>query len=62
MALVGPKVFEEALTYTDKHRLHHEALEIWAGKAESVQAILNLYGEYLFERREFKQAALGRID
>ncbi|KAG8966010.1 hypothetical protein FRC05_002930 [Tulasnella sp. 425] len=57
----GPKVFEEALTYTDKHRLHHEALEIWAGKAESVQAILNLYGEYLFERREFKQAALAFV-
>ncbi|KAG8891472.1 hypothetical protein FRC00_013629, partial [Tulasnella sp. 408] len=50
-----------ALTYTDKHRLHHEALEIWAGNTENLQAILNLYGEYLFERREFKQAALAFV-
>ncbi|KAG8894053.1 hypothetical protein FRC01_013183, partial [Tulasnella sp. 417] len=34
---------------------------IWAGKTENLQAILNLYGEYLFERREFKQAALAFV-
>ncbi|KAG8989324.1 hypothetical protein FRB90_002303 [Tulasnella sp. 427] len=57
----GPKVFDEALAYVDKHSLHHDALEIWAGQTEDVQALLNLYGEYLFERREFKQAALAFV-
>ena len=61
--------------YVEKHQLYETALEIFAETAElqvrvafsspialihdSLQEILNLYGEWLFERREFGQSASG---
>jgi hypothetical protein len=61
--------------YIEKHQLYETALEIFYEADEFrvcmlplgqslalttiIQEILNLYGEWLFERREFSQSALG---
>ncbi|KAG8908640.1 hypothetical protein FRB99_004928 [Tulasnella sp. 403] len=57
----GHAKFEEALAYVEKHRLYTEALVIWSDAPEEGKALLNLYGEYLFERREFRQAAIAFV-
>ena len=61
--------------YVERHQLYEEALEIFHETDKhpvrvvlllsivliraTLQEILNLYGEWLFERREFSQSALG---
>lgn len=55
----GSAKFEEATAYIEKHRLYKESLEIWHAHNDERNSILNLYGDYLFDRREFRQAALG---
>lgn len=57
--LAGSSKFEEATAYIEKHRLYKEALSIWEAHGEERDTILNLFGDHLFERREFRQAALG---
>ena len=63
--------------YVENHQLYEAALEIFAETDElqvrvvclspialihnALQEILNLYGEWLFERREFGQSALGML-
>lgn len=59
MTILGKERFQDALKYVEKHRLYREALHVWRNEAGEKQDLLNLYGDYLFERREFKQAALG---
>ncbi|KAG8958698.1 hypothetical protein FRC03_008908 [Tulasnella sp. 419] len=54
----GPEKFEEALAYIEKHGLHDEAIKIWKEDDEHLKMILNIYGDYLFERRAFSNAAL----
>ncbi|KAF8963616.1 IKI3 family-domain-containing protein [Flammula alnicola] len=56
LSLAGPERFEEAVTYVEHHRLYEPALSIWKG-TEQYDDILNSYGDWLFERREFRQAA-----
>jgi len=41
--------------------LYADALRIWKGNKEEHEGILELYGEFLFGRRDFKQAALAFI-
>jgi hypothetical protein len=64
--------------YVEKHQLYEAALEIYHESdklpvrvvlsdqslqfTNTPQEILSLYGEWLFERREFDQAALGMGD
>ncbi|KAH0829046.1 IKI3 family-domain-containing protein [Lanmaoa asiatica] len=59
--LAGPEYFEEALEYIERHRLYEEGLAIWQG-TEQHQAVLTTYGSWLFERRDYKQAALAFIE
>ncbi|RPD57919.1 IkappaB kinase complex IKAP component [Lentinus tigrinus ALCF2SS1-6] len=56
LSLAGPERFDEALAYVEKHHLYDHALSIWRG-TDKYEAVLNLYGEWLFERREFREAA-----
>ncbi|KAJ3499885.1 hypothetical protein NLJ89_g10033 [Agrocybe chaxingu] len=56
LSLAGHERFEEAVTYVERHRLHAIALGIWRG-TELYEEVLNSYGDYLYERREFRQAA-----
>ncbi|KAF8911562.1 IkappaB kinase complex IKAP component [Gymnopilus junonius] len=56
LSLAGPERFEEAVTYVERHRLYEAALSIWKG-SEQYENMLDIYGDWLFERREFRQAA-----
>ena len=73
----GPEHFDDVKAYVENHQLYETALEIFAETDElqvrvacsspialihgALQEILNLYGEWLFERREFDQSALGML-
>ncbi|KAF9463531.1 pol II transcription elongation factor [Collybia nuda] len=56
LSLAGPDFFADATAYVELHRLHEEALKIWKN-TEHYNAVLELYGDWLFERRDFRQAA-----
>ncbi|CAA7260510.1 unnamed protein product [Cyclocybe aegerita] len=56
LSLAGHERFEEAVAYVERHRLYDVALGIWKGN-EQYEEVLNSYGDYLYERREFRQAA-----
>ncbi len=71
----GSERFEEAMAYVEKHQLYDHALSIWRNTDKyqvgylglshpplalnAVQAVLNIYGDWLFERRDFRDAAFG---
>ncbi|CAK5281923.1 unnamed protein product [Mycena citricolor] len=58
--LAGAAYFDEAMSYVEKHRLYELALDLWKDtdqyKASDCH-VLELYGDWLFERRDFRQAA-----
>ncbi|KAJ3564648.1 hypothetical protein NP233_g8162 [Leucocoprinus birnbaumii] len=56
LSLAGSERFEEAVDYIEKYQLHEAALDIWKNTAR-YERILEIYGDWLYERREFKQAA-----
>ncbi|KAL4265189.1 Elongator complex protein 1 [Pleurotus pulmonarius] len=56
LSLGGGAYFDEATAYIEKHQLHEAALAIWRN-SDRYTTILELYGDWLFERREFHQAA-----
>jgi elongator complex protein 1 len=63
------------MAYVERHRLYDAALSIWketeryhvrrftsafsSVSHSAFQSVLNIYGDWLFERHDFKQAALG---
>ncbi|KAI0090814.1 pol II transcription elongation factor [Irpex rosettiformis] len=62
LSLAGPERLEEAFAYTEKHQLYDTALSIWKGTEHynariPMPAALEIYGDWLFERREFRDAA-----
>ena len=75
MYLPGPERFDDVKEYVEKYQLYETALEIYSGtdqfrvrnvhlnQSRSLRVypkdILNIYGDWLFERREFGQSALG---
>ncbi|KAI9454947.1 IkappaB kinase complex IKAP component [Russula earlei] len=61
LSLAGPEHFDEVKAYVEKHQLYETALEIYR-ETDQHQEILNLYGEWLFERREFVQSASAFMD
>ncbi|KAI0919135.1 hypothetical protein AcV5_002129 [Taiwanofungus camphoratus] len=56
LSLAGPERFDEAIEYVEKHQLYDHALSIWR-KTDHYEAVLNAYGDWLFERRNFREAA-----
>ncbi|KAJ8489069.1 hypothetical protein ONZ51_g3188 [Trametes cubensis] len=56
LSLAGPERFDEAMEYVEKHQLYDHALSIWRG-TDKYEAVLNIYGDWLFERRDFREAA-----
>ncbi|KAH9846478.1 IkappaB kinase complex IKAP component [Lenzites betulinus] len=52
----GLERFDEAMAYVEKHQLYSHALSIWRD-ADQYKAVLNIYGDWLFERRDFREAA-----
>ncbi|KZV69787.1 IkappaB kinase complex, IKAP component [Peniophora sp. CONT] len=57
----GPEHFSEALKYTADHGLYKLALELWRDD-ERYSEVLSLWGDDLFERREFGQAAVVFVE
>lgn len=73
--LTGPRYFQEAIEYLERYQLYDEGLTIWQGTTQYqvsrsttfllrdcliyFKAVLTAYGNWLFERRDYKQAALG---
>ncbi|KAL4071351.1 IKI3 family-domain-containing protein [Scleroderma yunnanense] len=55
--LAGAIYFQEALDYIERHQLYETGLEIWKG-TEQYSTVFGIYGSWLFERREYRQAAL----
>ncbi|KAH8994552.1 Elongator complex protein 1 [Lactarius akahatsu] len=61
LSLAGSEHFSEVKAYVEKHQLYELALEIF-GKSDQLRDILDIYGDWLFERREFGQSALVFLD
>ncbi|KAF9529755.1 Elongator complex protein 1 [Crepidotus variabilis] len=61
LSLAGPERFDEAVAYVEKHRLYSLALNIWDG-TDRYDDILNSFGDYLYDRRDFREAAGAFIE
>ncbi|KAI6009884.1 pol II transcription elongation factor [Pisolithus marmoratus] len=59
--LAGPTYFQEALHYIERHQLYETALEIWKA-TEQYRVVLGVYGNWLFDRRDYRQAALVFVE
>ncbi|KIK18014.1 hypothetical protein PISMIDRAFT_30603 [Pisolithus microcarpus 441] len=59
--LAGPTYFQEALDYIERHQLYEAGLEIWKA-TEQYHVVLGAYGSWLFDRRDYKQAALVFVE
>ncbi|KZS97891.1 IkappaB kinase complex, IKAP component [Sistotremastrum niveocremeum HHB9708] len=58
LSLAGEMYFQEALEYVEKHSLYAQAFALWKNDQSKHNAVLNLFGDHLFDRREFDQAAI----
>ncbi|THH29047.1 hypothetical protein EUX98_g5147 [Antrodiella citrinella] len=56
LADAGAARFDEAISYVESHQLYDCALGIWK-ETPQYETVLGIYGDWLFERREFKDAA-----
>ncbi|KAI0669554.1 IkappaB kinase complex IKAP component [Trametes maxima] len=56
LSLAGPDQFDEAMAYVEKHQLYEHALSIWGG-TDKYESVLNIYGDWLFDHRDFREAA-----
>ncbi|KAL0568757.1 putative elongator complex protein 1 [Marasmius crinis-equi] len=56
LSLAGPSRLDEAIEYAERYQLYSEALKIWKG-SEHYPRVLEVYGDWLYERREFRNAA-----
>ncbi|KAG7091295.1 hypothetical protein E1B28_010341 [Marasmius oreades] len=61
LSLAGHSRFDEAIEYAERHQLYEEALKIWKG-TEYYSKVLEVYGDWLYERREFKDAASAFVE
>ncbi|KAL0955653.1 hypothetical protein HGRIS_001880 [Hohenbuehelia grisea] len=61
LRLAGDEHFDEAMRYVELHQLFEPALSIWKG-TDRYNTVLSIYGDSLFERREFRQAAAAFIE
>ncbi|KDQ06369.1 hypothetical protein BOTBODRAFT_622525 [Botryobasidium botryosum FD-172 SS1] len=59
LRLGGSARYEEAKKYVEKHGLYADALRLWKSSKAEHEGFLELYGDFLFDRRDFKQAALA---
>ncbi len=59
LKLTGANRFEEAASYLARYELYDEAFKLYADEPGHLIAIYDLYGDYLYDRREFMDAALG---
>ncbi|WWD21132.1 hypothetical protein CI109_105613 [Kwoniella shandongensis] len=55
----GPSRFEDAASYLARYELYDEAFELYAEDKEHLPVVHDLYGDYLYDRRDFADAALS---
>ncbi|KAJ6488261.1 pol II transcription elongation factor [Mycena vitilis] len=55
LSLAGPNHFSDAVAYIEQHALYELATSIWKG-TDQYNKILEIYADWLFERRDFRQA------
>ncbi|EIW65854.1 hypothetical protein TREMEDRAFT_46085 [Tremella mesenterica DSM 1558] len=55
----GPEKFEEASSYLARYELYDEAFKLYKEDTERLPIIYDLYGDYLYDRRDFHEAALA---
>ncbi|KAF8627641.1 hypothetical protein AX15_004335 [Amanita polypyramis BW_CC] len=61
LSLAGLERFQEAIKYIENYQLYESALSIWKNTNE-YDTILELYGDWLFDRREFRSAAVVFVE
>ncbi|KAI5890064.1 IkappaB kinase complex, IKAP component [Schizophyllum commune H4-8] len=61
LSLAGTERFDEAIAYVERYQLYDDALRIWKG-TDRYNTILTVYGDWLFERRELRDAAAAFLE
>ncbi|KAJ2931513.1 hypothetical protein H1R20_g5611, partial [Candolleomyces eurysporus] len=61
LSLGGSQYFEEAVAYIERYSLYEAALLIWKG-TDQYQTVMEVYGDWLYERRELPQAAAAFLE
>ncbi|WWC91266.1 uncharacterized protein L201_006209 [Kwoniella dendrophila CBS 6074] len=57
----GPERFEEASSYLSRYELYDEAFKLYNDEPQHLQVVHDLYGDYLYDRRDFTDAAISYI-
>nr|XP_018259126.1 elongator complex protein 1 [Kwoniella dejecticola CBS 10117]OBR81284.1 elongator complex protein 1 [Kwoniella dejecticola CBS 10117] len=57
----GPDKFEEASSYLSRYELYDEAFRLYADEPEHLEVVHDLYGDYLYDRRDFADAAISYV-
>ncbi|WVQ81518.1 hypothetical protein IAT38_003642 [Cryptococcus sp. DSM 104549] len=55
----GPERFEEAASYLARYELYDAAFKLYGQDEERLLVIRDLYGDYLYDRREYADSALS---
>ncbi|KAL1741747.1 IKI3 family-domain-containing protein [Schizophyllum fasciatum] len=61
LSQAGAIRFDEAIAYIERYQLYNDALRIWKG-TDQYKTILTIYGDWLFERRELRDAAAAFLE
>jgi len=56
----GPERFDDASSYLSRYELYDTAFEIYKDDKEHLAVVHELYGDYLYDRRDFHDAAICR--
>ncbi|KIY33719.1 elongator complex protein 1, partial [Cryptococcus gattii E566] len=57
----GPERFEDAASYLAKYELYDTAFKLYKDDQEKLIVIHDLYGDYLYDRREYTDSALSYL-
>ncbi|ORX39112.1 IKI3 family-domain-containing protein [Kockovaella imperatae] len=55
----GPSKFQDSVDYLGKYELYDVAFELYSSDAQSLAIIQEMYGDHLFDRRDYNDAALA---
>lgn len=53
--------FDEVKTYTVKHDLYQEALELYRYREDNLREIMRLYADHLHQTSKFREAGIGKL-
>lgn len=58
MHAAGPSRFDDAASYLSRYELYDEAFRLYKDDKEHLPVVYDLYGDYLYDRRDFHEAAI----